>query len=125
LLDPDLALEGYVDWVARTLHASPGAGAVLVDGDRVLGFGTWVLDHDGDHAEFLLGGMRAEARGRGWYALLLVETARAASDARIGTVLISTQGSNVGVQRAWARLGLRPRADVTTAHLVRRDLLPG
>lgn len=124
LLDRALALEGYVDWVARTLHAQPDAGAVLVDGDRVLGFGTWTLV-PGDHGEFLLGGMRAEARGRGWYGLLLVETARAALAAGVPTVLISTQGSNVGVQRAWARLGLRPRADFTTAHLVRAGLLPG
>jgi hypothetical protein len=124
LLDPALALEGYVDWVARTLQAQPDAGAVLVDGDRVLGFGTWTLER-GDHSEFLLGGMRAEARGRGWYALLLVETARAALAAGVPKVLISTQGSNVGVQRAWSRLGLRPRADFTTAHLVRPGLLPG
>jgi hypothetical protein len=125
LLDRRLALEGYVDWVARTLHAQPGAGAVLVDGDRVLGFGTWVMDPAGEHCEFLLGGMRAESRGRGWYALLLVETARAALAAGVPTLLISTQGSNVGVQRAWARLGLRPRAEFTTAHLVRPGLLPG
>jgi hypothetical protein len=125
LLDRDLALEGYVDWVARTLHAQPDAGAVLLDGDRVLGFGTWTLVPSGDHCEFLLGGMRAEARGRGLYALLLVETARAAWAAEVPTVMISTQGANVGVQRAWARLGLRPRADFTTAHLVRAGLLPG
>lgn len=125
LLDRDLALEGYVDWVARTLHAHPGAGAVLLDGERVLGFGTWTIGAGGDHCEFLLGGMRAEARGRGWYAMLLVETARAALAAGVPTVLISTQGANVGVQRAWARLGLRPLADFTTAHLVRAGLLPG
>jgi hypothetical protein len=125
LLDRALALEGYVDWVARTLHAQPDAGAVLVEGDRVLGFGTWTVGPSGDHCEFLLGGMRAEARGRGWYALLLVETARAALTAGAPTVVISTQGANVGVQRAWARLGLRPRADFTTAHLVRAGLLPG
>jgi hypothetical protein len=125
LLDRDLALEGYVDWVERTLHAQPDAGTVLVDADRVLGFGTWSLDDEGDHAEFLLGGMRAEARGRGWYGLLLVETARAALGAGLHTVLISTQGSNVDVQRAWARLGMLPTADFTTAHLVRPGLLPG
>jgi len=123
LLDRHRALEGYVDWVARTLSAQPDAGAVLVAGARVLGFGTWTMADD--HCEFLLGGMRAEARGRGWYSLLLVETARAALAAAVSTVLISTQGSNVGVQRAWARLGLRPTADFTTAHLVRPGLLPG
>jgi hypothetical protein len=91
----------------------------------VLGFGTWTIGPEGDHCEFLLGGMREEARGRGWYSLLLVETARAALAVGVPTVLISTQGANVGVQRAWARLGLRPRADFTTAHLVRPGLLPG
>jgi hypothetical protein len=123
LLDRRQALEGYVDWVVRTLRGAPDAGAVLVEGGDVLGFGTWRHDRAAGHSEFLLGGIREEARGRGWYALLLIETARAALRAGLPTVLISTQGSNVGVQRAWIRLGFLPIADFATAHLVRRDLL--
>jgi hypothetical protein len=47
-----------------------------------------------------------------------------AADTGVSQVLISTQGHNVRVQRAWSRYGLEPVATFVTVHLVRSGLLP-
>ncbi len=86
---------------------------------------TWFVDPAGDFVEILLAGLVPEARRRGWYGLLLAEVGRVASGAGSARVVISTQGANVSVQRAWVRAGFAPFASVTTAHAVRRGLLPG
>jgi GNAT superfamily N-acetyltransferase len=124
LLGRDLVLEGYVDWVRRTVRRDPGTLAVLVQHEQSVGVATWFVDPAGDFVEILLAGLVPEARRRGWYALLLAEVGRAAAGVGSARVVISTQGSNVSVQRAWVRAGFVPFASVTTAHAVRRGLLP-
>ena len=125
LLRRDLVVEGYVDWVRRTVRSDPGRLAVLAHHQRSVGMATWFVDPAGDFVEILLAGLVPEARRRGWYGLLLAEVGRVASGAGSARVVISTQGANVSVQRAWVRAGFAPFASVTTAHAVRRGLLPG
>jgi GNAT superfamily N-acetyltransferase len=124
LLDAELALEGYVDWVARTLRADPSNGAILVSDERVFAWGMWVVDPDGDHLEWMLAGVSPEARGRALYGVLMAEAAQEALRRGVPRVVTSTQGANTGIQKVWARAGMLPMADTTTAHLVRRGLLP-
>lgn len=123
LLDAGLALDGYVDWVARTLRADPENGKVLVSDGRVLAWGMWVVDPDGDHLEWMLAGVSPEARGRALYGVLMAEAAHEALRRGVPRVVTSTQGANTGIQKVWARAGMLPMADTTTAHLVRRGLL--
>jgi hypothetical protein len=125
LLRRDLVVEGYVDWVRRTVRSEPDSLAVLVHDEQSVGVATWFVDPAGDFVEILLAGLVPEARRRGWYGLLLAEVGRVASRAGSARVVISTQGSNVSVQRAWVRAGFVPFASVTTAHAVRRGLFPG
>lgn len=92
-------------------------------GDGILALAT--LADDDDRTEILLAGVVSRARGRGLYAHLLaaVEGRALARGAR--EVVISTQGHNTGVQRAWARYGFEPALTFLTVHLVRSRLLRG
>ena len=122
LLDPELALEGYVDWVRRTVEKSPGSAAVLLFDQEVVGMATW--DEQPDSVlEILLAGLVPEAQGRRWYGFMLAEIGRTAVERDLRRVIISTQASTIAVQRAWARAGFVPMAAVTTVHAVRRGLL--
>ena len=123
LLDRDLALAGYVDWVRRTADTDPDDLGLLVHGTENVGVGTWFVDPAGDFVEILLAGLVPEARGHGWYAALLGEVGRVASGLGVPRVVISTQAANLAVQRAWVTAGFRPFAAVTTAHAVRAGLL--
>ncbi|MER5646560.1 GNAT family N-acetyltransferase [Streptosporangium sp. NPDC002524] len=92
-------------------------------GDGILALAT--LADDDERTEILLAGVASRARGRGLYAHLLaaVEGRALARGAR--EVVISTQGHNTGVQRAWARYGFEPALTFLTVHLVRSRLLRG
>lgn len=135
LLDPGAALAGYQEWARRSALADPGDALLLVLGGDVLGLATLV---DGErstgaggpgeqpshgHVEVLLAGLRAAAQGQGRYGTLLGGVAREALARGRIEVVISTQAHNVRVQRAWARLGLRPFAAVETVHAVRPGLI--
>jgi GNAT superfamily N-acetyltransferase len=123
LLEPDLALAGYVDWVRRTALDDPGSLAVLMHGDESVGVATWFVDPVGGFVEILLAGLVPGGRGHGWYGALLAEVGRVAAGVGVPRVVISTQAANVAVQRAWVKAGFRPFAAVTTAHAVRGGLL--
>ncbi|WP_433515865.1 GNAT family N-acetyltransferase [Nonomuraea sp. CA-143628] len=117
------ALAGYQEWALRS--AAEGGCLALLDrpDSRVLALAT--LDEAESRTEILLAGVISKAQGRGLYAHLL----KAVEDrtlARGGDeVVISTQGHNTRVQRAWARYGFEPVRTVLTVHLVRSGLLPG
>jgi len=125
LLDPALATEGYVDWVARTLRADPENGAVLVSDGEVDAWGMWLADPSGANLEWMLAGVTPRARGRALYGVLMARAGQVAVSRGIPRVVTSTQGANVGIQRVWARAQLLPMADLMTVHLVRRGLLAG
>src|SRR5690606_14805516 len=120
LLDRDAALAGYQEWARRSALANPDDALVLLLDRRVVGLAT-LLDSDapGGHVEVLLAGLTTDAQGRGRYGTLFAGIVRAASARGRREVVISTQSHNVRVQRAWARLGLRPFAAVETVHAVR------
>jgi GNAT superfamily N-acetyltransferase len=123
LLDSDAALAGYQEWARRSLPGDRDA-LVLVGPDGPIGAATLVESHDGtSHLEVLLAGLIPAAQGRGSYAVLLTACAGEARRRGLDRLIISTQVHNVRVQRAWARLGLRPFAAVETVHAVRAGRL--
>jgi len=127
LFDTADALAGYQDWALRS--AADGGCLALLDrraggaGSRVRALAT--LEEDEARTEILLAGVVSEWQGCGLYAHLLkaVEDRTLARGA--GEVVISTQGHNTRVQRAWARYGFEPVRTALTVHLVRSALLPG
>ncbi|MDF2705527.1 MAG: hypothetical protein K0R62_1179 [Nonomuraea muscovyensis] len=124
LFDADAALAGYQEWALRS--AAEGRCLTLRDGgpggSRLLALAT--LEEAATRTEILLAGVVSECQGRGLYAHLLkaVEDRTLARGAT--EVVISTQGHNTRVQRAWARYGFEPVQTLLTAHLVRSSLLP-
>lgn len=121
LFDAAAALAGYQEWALRSAEAD--RCLTLRDDARMLALAT--LEEDAGRTEILLAGVVSGCQGRGLYAHLLkaVEDRTLARGAT--EVVISTQGHNTRVQRAWARYGFEPVQTILTAHLVRSSLLPG
>lgn len=113
-------LAGYREWALR----SAGDGGCLALRDRgtgnVLGLAT--LEDAPARTEILLAGVVPEARGRGVYAHLLRAVEERVLDRAAPEIVISTQGHNTRVQRAWARYGFEPARTVLTVHLIRSPL---
>jgi GNAT superfamily N-acetyltransferase len=106
------ALAGYQEWARRSIAAD---GAVVLRGPdrRVLGLAT--VDQQSSWTEIELAGVVPAEQGRGRYGHLLAAVEDAAASKRL---VISTQGHNTGVQRAWARYGFEPVHTLLTVHLV-------
>jgi ribosomal protein S18 acetylase RimI-like enzyme len=111
------ALAGYQEWAL----AAAERGDCLTLRDRVSGdvLGLATLEDTGPRTEILLAGVVPEARGRGVYARLLGAVEERALARGAAEVVISTQGHNTRVQRAWARHGFEPVQAVLTVHLIR------
>ncbi|MCA2223144.1 GNAT family N-acetyltransferase [Nonomuraea aurantiaca] len=126
LFDPALALAGYQEWA---LHSAARDGCLALrglDGDNGSGLlALATLEEDADRTEIQLAGVIPAQQGRGLYAYLLkaVEDRTRARGGR--EVVISTQGHNTRVQRAWARYGFEPVQTLITTHLVLSPLLRG
>lgn len=119
LLDRDVVREGYRDWAARSVV--DGHCVTLRQGSSVLGLAT--VETTPGTAEVLLAGIGSAHQGHGLYRHLLVGCAQLGAAHGAGHLVISTQGHNTGVQRAWARAGLEPVGTTLTLHAVRRGLL--
>ncbi|MEV7006440.1 GNAT family N-acetyltransferase [Streptosporangium sp. NPDC051022] len=113
-------LAGYQEWA--TASAAGGGCLALRDQDteEVLGLAT--LEEEAARTEILLAGVVPEARGRGVYAHLLKAVEDRALTRGAAEVVISTQGHNTRVQRAWARYGFEPAQTMLTVHLLRSRL---
>lgn len=117
--DPELALAGYVEWARTAFERHPDDACFLIDGATPIGVATLSEDRERGDLEVELAGLVPGSQGRGLYGHLLRAVGDEALRRGLGRVIISTQAHNVRVQRAWAGLGLRPFAAVTTAHAVR------
>jgi GNAT superfamily N-acetyltransferase len=115
LFDRAAALAGYQEWARRSIATS---GAVTLRGpdNRVLALAT--VDHQAPVTEIELAGVVPAEQGRGRYGHLLAAVEDAAAAAGSTRLVISTQGHNTGVQRAWGRYGFEPVHTLLTVHLV-------
>lgn len=114
MLDPDLALQGYLEWAMGAFGTNPHNVILLRHGDDVVGAAT-VIDGS-DHLEIELAGLTGKSQGQGWYRVLLAGIGQEALRRGSDRVIISTQVSNIRVQRAWLRAGMKLFAAVATAH---------
>lgn len=122
LLSPRSALMGYREWVRRSVERD--ALVRLVHSDQgTVGFATLTIGECGV-AEVLLAGIRTDVQGTGLYPHLLAGCADLARARRCRQLVISTQGHNTDVQRAWSRFGMVPVATFSTVHALRVGLLP-
>ena len=122
LLDPDAALDGYCEWI-RDLIGTDRATSLCVRtaSDELVAFA--VVDWSEPVPDIKLAGVSPSAQGQGVYQHLL-RAVMSEVGVRTGSPLrISTQTSNIRVQRTWARLGLLPISTYATHHIIRAELL--
>lgn len=122
LIEPGVVVEGYAEWAAATMSsadnrvfavATPDGAAVAVA----------VIAVTGDDWEIELASVAGHAQRQGHYVTLMQCVLSAAKTAGAARVIISTQAHNIGVQRAWAKLGFAPIAAIDTVHVIARSAL--
>lgn len=112
----------YVDWASRELALNPHRVFFLeLDGVVSAAGIVDVVKADVDVWEVLLAGVSPDTFRKGLYSKLLLGISEAASKNH-AKLVISTQVHNIAVQRAWAKLGLRPLVSIETVHLIRRSI---
>ena len=115
----------YRDWAQRCLDGRSHVALLcfITQTGQPAGF-CMVDEQDPNVSDVLLAGVVPTQRRQGAYQqMMLAVIDRARSQGR-ATVAISTQAANVGVMRAWCRVGMLPTIALNTLHAVRREHFP-
>jgi ribosomal protein S18 acetylase RimI-like enzyme len=115
-LDRDAADATYVDWARRS--CAGGADRVWVaeaDG-RVVGFLALRVNAP-DETEIVLNAVHPDYQRRGIYRDLVMTALAASRELGAERCIVSTQLTNVAVQRAWTRLGFEIVSSLQTFHV--------
>lgn len=108
----------YQHWAMRAIEDHDSRTVLVEYGGKPVVFG--VMAVAGDAVELVLGGVEWGHRSVGLYTHLVrktMEWGRSLQDAHgIRAIQISTQVTNTAVQKAWARLGLKPDRSLYTLH---------
>lgn len=116
-LDPRKCDEAYVSWAERSARLKSAADEVLVaehDG-RVVGFGSLRLNSP-QEVEGLLFAVGSDCQGRGVCGGLMIHSLRWCQSQGAQRMVISTQVTNVAMQKVWCRVGFEPRESYYTFH---------
>lgn len=103
----DKATDVYIEWASSFEH-----GVVIERDSQPVGFGGFSTP-----CELTLGGISEEHRGKGLYKQLVLSCMEWGERNGIPEIEISTQITNLSVQKVWASLGLKPLKSVYTLHL--------
>ncbi len=116
-LDPEKCDQTYVDWATRSCVDREVAHEVLVadDDGAIVGFATLRLNH-ADEGEGVLFGVAPAAQGRGVYRSFMIHAMEWVRRQGATNMIVSTQITNVAVQKAWTRLGFEPNRSYYTFH---------
>jgi RimJ/RimL family protein N-acetyltransferase len=108
----------YRGWV-KVLSLDPAAQCQIIysAGDAPAGIGI-SKQVTSEVVEVLIAGIAETHQNQGLYQILLTELIRSARNETSQRLVISTQASNIVVQRVWARVGLRPILSVENCHLI-------
>ncbi len=116
-LDQRKCDEGYVSWAVRSCTSKQVATEVLVAeiDKKIVGFLTLRLNSPKE-MEGLLFGVAPEVRGIGVGRSLMVSGLELCKMQQATRMLISTQVTNVAVQKVWCRIGFEPSHSYYTLH---------
>ncbi len=116
-LDPAQCDEAYQSWAQRSCLSREVAGEVLVaDDGQVAGFATLRLN-DPSEGEGVLFAVAPRVQGAGVYKAFMVEGMRWCRAQGAKRMVVSTQVTNLAVQKVWSRLGFEPSQSFYTFHL--------
>lgn len=116
-LDRQKCDETYASWAERSVTSKSAADEVLVaeEGSNVAAFATLRLNSP-DEGEGLLYAVAPEYQRRGVCPALMVHSLRWCRAQGAGRMLISTQLTNVSMQKVWCRVGFEPSHSYYTFH---------
>lgn len=116
-LDRAAADAVYADWAANSCRSAAVADAVIVleDESGLAAFAT-LKDRGQGVFEGVLFGVHPQHQGRGLYNGLMQLAQHWAAARGFGQMLVSTQVTNLSVQKVWCRLGFEPSASYYTLH---------
>ena len=116
-LDTAKSDEAYRSWAMRSVTTPGVADAVLVadEGERLLGFATLRLNTPAE-GEGVLFAVAPEAQGRGIYRQFMMQAMSWVADQGAASMVVSTQLTNLAVQKVWVRLGFEPSRSYYTFH---------
>lgn len=123
LFDPGSVASGYAQWAAghiRSISSVRPAFVATLDAE-VIGFLTCAANPSGETLEVLLNAVDPAQRRQGVYTRLLLAALTHAKRVGCQELVISTQLSNIPVQRAWARIGLTITSAMDTYHVRKRQ----
>lgn len=114
-------IDAYIEWLEAVVDEPNHEVYVLHMPRHKQPVGMALLEYGKSHTEVLLAGIVAEYQGQGNYASILEGVETVSRNRGLGRVVISTQSSNVNVQKAWARYGWLPDTTLQTIHLLKED----
>ncbi len=116
-LDRKKCDEGYVSWAVRSCTSKQVATEVLVavHDNRIIGFATLRLNTP-EEGEGVLFGVAPEAQGSGIYRSFMVNGMQWCKEQQAKRMVVSTQVTNVAVQKVWCRVGFEPAHSYYTFH---------
>jgi ribosomal protein S18 acetylase RimI-like enzyme len=116
-LDQRKCDEGYVSWAVRSCTSKQVATKVLVAqiDKKIVGFLTLRLNSPKE-MEGLLFGVAPEGQGIGVGRSLMLNGLELCKKRQVKRMLISTQVTNVAVQKVWCRVGFEPARSYYTLH---------
>ncbi len=116
-LDRKKCDEGYVSWAVRSCTSKQVATDVLVAEreKKIAGFLTLRLNGPKE-VEGVLFGVAPEAQGGGVGRSLMVDGLKWCKEQKASEMVISTQVTNVAVQRVWCRVGFEAARSYYTFH---------
>lgn len=109
--------EVYIDWAANSVRSREVAHEVLVvEGQgRLDGFATLRMNHP-DEGEGVLFGVAPHAQGQGIYQSMMISGMKWVQSKGANQMVVSTQITNIAVQKVWARLGFEMDKAYYTLH---------
>jgi GNAT superfamily N-acetyltransferase len=116
-LDRSKCDEGYVSWAVRSCTSKQVASEVLVAelDNNVIGFATLRLN-TAEEGEGVLFGVAPEEQGIGIYRSFMVNGMQWCKEQQAKRMVVSTQITNVAVQKVWSRVGFEPADSYYTFH---------
>jgi len=105
------------DWAFRSCVSRDVADEVLVAhvAGSIIGFFTLRLNSP-EEGEAVVGGVAPSARGRGIYRSFIIHGMEWCLSQGATRMLVSTQITNIAVQKVWTRLGFEPSHAYYTFH---------
>ncbi len=116
-LDSGQCDEAYRSWAERSCSTDNAADEVLVaeTGSKVAGFATLRLNSP-QEVEGLLFAVAPESQGRGICRSFMIRSLQWCQEQGAKRMVISTQVTNVSMQKVWCRTGFEPSHSYYTFH---------